>query len=221
MGQKCACSLAKAEDTSRSKIDSEEGGLDEFKAQVKEKYKSRKEFGSALTGSDESTEISRKDFVAYVEKALPTLDGERLFSQLDTGGQGSIPKAEVLKCYQETSSKGKPAKSVSNDEVDRKKTNAFSNGKKQGLQHFKDFMKEKYKDPKEAFAKLDVDGDQGVEWAEFEKLLSDCGYHGDAKVVFNELDRDQDSSVTWKEFKESLGIQAKAKKGEKSVKKRQ
>lgn len=177
--------------------DTEETLLLEFRAKLKAKYKNKREVLSTHFGEDEF--ISQEDFLAFANTELQLTDAERLFSLLDEDGDGNISKAEFKAQLDAPTSRRNSTSSTG------AYTKTLNSAEKDEMKAFKDFIKSSFKNPKEAFASIDVNNDKTLDLEEFTALVREkIKYPGDIEAVFHILDIDKDGVVTWEEFKDML-----------------
>jgi len=86
----------------------------------------------------------------------------------------------------------------------RSSTTDLNNTRKGGLQHFKEFMKNRFAGAKEAFAHLDKDNDKQIDLQELKQVLLSLNFDGSAEEVFADLDKNNDGFVSCEEFKQQL-----------------
>lgn len=225
--EKCGCSSAKNDDASRispssistkAKVVSEADTelLEKVKQQLNKKFKSRKEAFEKLGGVSGAT-INKKQFIDFMKDIGFDGPAEKAFNVLDEDCSGFITKAEFKArlCADDDTRRTSARKASEMEDTGRRQSDRSNKPSVSiavdeapalaELAKLRHFLQTKFKNPKEAFADLDKDGDNTIKSQELAYFLKNkLQYPGDAKAVFHEMDKDGDGNVTWTEFRERL-----------------
>jgi len=197
--------------------------LKEARDVIRAKFKTRQEAFNKLDVSKDA-KIDLNEFGRFLREELDhNIDSaqvEGLFLEIDDDKDGNISASEFrahfgdaaeAKRYGRRTSENVGKEESAADDKKKKRNSLKSDFPSESssvgrgshdkeLDVFKDFMKSQFKDPKEAFKRLDVNQDKAIEPEEMRKILKDLGFKGDAHKVFEQMDDDKDGLVSWQEF---------------------
>lgn len=184
-------------------VETDEVLVENLKALLKKHFKSKKEAFDKLGGSDDGR-IDKDELSQFLGNDIGfTGDVSRVFTLLDTDGDGHITRKEFLefgKLKEDEKVRDGSKECVKNDAASRRASVS------EDLAGFRDFLKKQFKGAKEAFAQLDINDDKGLELEEFRTILQHNfkDFQGDVDKIFFALDEDGDGTVSFKEFKTML-----------------
>jgi len=225
MLEKCGCSTPKHEEGS-SKIASgskpakpkaavsDTKLLEKLRGVLKKNFKSKKDAFEKLGGQDDAI-IDKDEFIGFMKEIEFDGSAEKAFELMDDDNDGFITKEEFKArlCHDDEEGSRRNSARQDNDGSRRNSTRGKSLSvsispdaiELAELAKLREFLSTKFKNPKQAFVDLDMDGDNNIAQHELVEFLRDkLQYPGDPKAVFLEMDKDGDGHVTWNEFRGRL-----------------